>query len=221
MTWAGPGVALGGVPTPPAPVGRPRRRLVVVALAALLVGACGGGSGSALPAATIGGGASTAAYVDRLDAIETAVRLWASASTIGEAQQGAETAANLVVGPGGPGYGDRDRDGAVGGATGAGLLPSLDGTPVGLAAPLSAVGCVERDVLGGDWTDPRASWAVMAEAIGAWRRDRNTMPSLASHPMRVVGWATFTLASDSLEEAREYAGHAELHVTVARHALSC
>lgn len=41
----------------------------------------------------------------------------------------AETAANLVVGPNGPGYGDRDGDGEVGGSTSRGVLPGIDGSP--------------------------------------------------------------------------------------------
>jgi hypothetical protein len=61
----------------------------------------------------------------------------------------------------------------------------------------------------------------MLTAIEEWRPDRNTMPSLPSHPMRIVGWATFTLASTSLDDAHEYAGHAQLHVNVSLAALDC
>jgi hypothetical protein len=61
----------------------------------------------------------------------------------------------------------------------------------------------------------------MLTAIDAWRPDNNTMPTLPSHPMRVVGWATFALDSDSLDEAHEYAGHAKLHVDISVRALSC
>ena len=60
----------------------------------------------------------------------------------------------------------------------------------------------------------------------AWRPDDNTMPALASHPMRVVGWSTFTLATDpnapeALDLADEYASHAALHVAVSADALAC
>ena len=61
----------------------------------------------------------------------------------------------------------------------------------------------------------------MLTAIDDWRPDDNTMPSLPSHPMRVVGWASFTLATDDLDDAHEYAGHAQLHVDVARDSLTC
>lgn len=39
--------------------------------------------------------------------------------------------------------------------------------------------------------------------------------------MRIVGWATFTLASDDLDDAHEYAGHAQLPVDVSQRALGC
>ena len=61
----------------------------------------------------------------------------------------------------------------------------------------------------------------MAIAIEEWSPTNNTMPSLASHPMRIVGWATFTMATDSLDLAHEYAGHARLHVDISRKTLDC
>ena len=137
------------------------------------------------------------------------------------AQEAAETAANLIVGPNGPGHGDRDGDGVVSGSTDAGVLPGLDGTPAGLALPLAANSCVEADVLGGSWDNPEARWGEMLDAIDAWRPGNNTMPTLASHPMRVVGWSTFTLETDSLDAAHEYAGHARLHVEISERALDC
>jgi hypothetical protein len=47
------------------------------------------------------------------------------------------------------------------------------------------------------------------------------MPTLPCHPMLIVGWVTFTLETDSLDEAHEYAGHAKLHVDNSLHALDC
>lgn len=163
----------------------------------------------------------TAAVAERLDAIDSAVTAWRNAETVERAHAFAEVAANLVVGPDGPGYGDRDGDGAIGGAVDVGLLPGFDGSPPGLAQALAGTDCVVRDVLGGSWDDPRSRWRTMTDAIDAWRPDDNTMPTLPSHPMRIVGWATFTLASDSLDEARTYAGHAAIHVRVSRDALEC
>lgn len=157
----------------------------------------------------------------RIDAIDTAVKVWRAASSVEEAQAAAETAANLIVGPNGPGYGDRDADGVVGGGSVTGLLPGLDGTPTGVAIAVGANECVVRDILGGGWTDPGGRWDEMETAIDRWRRDRNTMPSLASHPMRVVGWASFSMESDSLIEIRGYAGHADIHVRISLSALDC
>ncbi len=168
-----------------------------------------------------GSDAATAAFAERMDSIDRAVAAWRSAESLEAAQAAAEEAANLVVGPNGPGYGDRNGDGVVGGDETTGLLPGLDGTPSGLANPLAANECIARDVLGSAWTEPGTDWGAMLSAIAKWRRDNNTMPTLASHPMRIVGWATFTLGSDSLDEAREYGGHAKLHVDVAVRALDC
>jgi hypothetical protein len=157
----------------------------------------------------------------RIGLIDEAVTDWRNATSIEDAHIAAETAANLVVGPGGPDYGDRNDDGVGGGTSTVGVLPGLDGTPTGLAIPLMENPCVERDVLGGTWTDPGAEWGGMQKAIDEWRPEKNTMPTLASHPMRIVGWATFTLGSDSLEEAHEYAGHAKLHVDISLSAVDC
>ena len=166
------------------------------------------------------------AVAQRIAALDGAVDRWRSATSIVEATVAAETAANLVVGPSGPGYGDRNGDGNVDGATDTGLLPGLDGAPDGLANSIADNTCVERDVLGGLWDDPDARWGEMTAAIEAWRPDGNTMPTLASHPMRVVGWSTFTLetdpaSQDALDLAHEYAGHAALHVAISADALRC
>lgn len=179
---------------------------------ALLLAACG--SGDADPAATD-------AVRDRLDEIAEQVAVWHTTDDPAEALAAAEAAANLVVGPNGPGYGDRDGDGAIAGATEVGLLSGVDGTPAGIASPLADQSCVARDVVAGTVDDPATAWAEMEAAIDAWRPTDNTMPTLASHPMRIVGWATFTLASGSLDDAHEYAGHAQLHVDVSLRALDC
>jgi hypothetical protein len=62
-------------------------------------------------------------------------------------------------------------------------------------------------------------WATAQDVYDAWTPTDNTMPTLPSHPQRVVGWATLTLATDSLDVAHEYAGHAQLHVDASRSAL--
>ena len=161
-----------------------------------------------------------AAVGERLEQIASEVDAWARSSTLEQARAHAEAAANLIVGRDGFGYGDRDGNGEISGAVEEGLLPGLSGHPAGLV--LDAMGnaeCVNRDVLGGDWDDPVQRWAVLAEAIDAWTPVNNTFPSLPSHPMRVVGWAELT-RSGTFEEAIEYAGHAHLHVSVTRAALS-
>ena len=197
--------------------------LSYVVAASLLVASCAGtspsGDGDATAIEPTTG--DVAAVSERVDAIGDAVSIWRDAESISVAHAAAETALNLVVGPNGPGYGDPDGDGVENGATAEGLLPGLDGTPAGLAIALSANDCVVQDVLGGSWADPPMRWSEMLDAIDDWRPNNNTMPTLASHPMRVVGWATFTLNSDSLEAAHEYAGHANLHVNISRRALEC
>lgn len=154
----------------------------------------------------------------RLDAIDEAVAGWRAADDLTTAQRNAEAARNLIVGPDGPGYGDADGDGTVSGAGDIGLLPGLDGEP-GLADP-PLNDCVERDVLGGDWSDPQARWDEIDVVLAEWAPGNNTMPRLASHPQRVVGWATLTLDTDSPEDAREYAGHAKLHADITRSAYA-
>ena len=164
---------------------------------------------------------ATSAFSERLDDIGDAVETWRNATSLAVAHAAAERALNLIVGPNGPGYGDNDGGASVSGEPLVGLLPGADGAPAGLSIPLAGNDCVVRDVLGGSWADPGMRWDEMLSAIDDWRRDNNTMPTLASHPMRVVGWATFTLNSDSLDEAHEYAGHADLHVNISRRALDC
>lgn len=190
--------------------------VVLVLVLVLVLGACGDDD-----AAADTDGVAEFTFREQVVELDDAVRTWSDTDTIEAAHAAAEAAANLVVGEGGPGYGDRDGDGTVNGASPFGLLPGLDGTPSGLAEPLADNDCVAADVLGGTWHDPADRWATMLDAIDAWRPDGNTMPGLPSHPMRVVGWATFTLASDSLDEAREFAGHAQLHVDVTLDALDC
>lgn len=162
--------------------------------------------------------------VARLDLIDAAVADWADAETLADAKAAAETARNLVVGPDNPLFGDADGDGVIGGEAGEGiaidigLLPGLGGEPaLAQAEPVNA--CVEADVLGGPWDDSAARWATAQDVYDRWTPADNTMPELASHPQRIVGWATLTLAlddadPDALATAHEYAGHAQLHVDV-------
>lgn len=173
-----------------------------------------GASPSAIPA----GAPAFSVLEDRMAAIDEAVSRWEVAPDLAAAMAAAEEARNLVVGPGGPGYGDADGDGIASGATTAGLLPGLDGRP-GLATEADGA-CVERDVLGGSWSDPAVRWAILAEAIDAWTPSNNTFPSLPSHPQRVVGWASLALGADDLETALEYAGHARLHVDISMAAVT-
>jgi len=189
-------------------------RVVATFLVALLLAACGGASDG--PTET-----GTASDVQtRIDEISGYVTTWRSAGDLATVTMAAEAAANLVVGPDGPGYGDRNGDGEVSGANDTGLLPGLDGTPVGLVrGALGDAECVLRDVLGGSWDDPGNRWMEMTAAITEWTPRNNTFPSLASHPMRIVGWATLSQTAD-LERAHEYAGHAALHVSVSSQALA-
>lgn len=155
---------------------------------------------------------------ERLDQIAAEVSAWRGATSLEEARRHAEAARNLIVGPTGPGYGDADGDGKVSGANDIGLLPGARGDAA-LAIP-AANSCVARDLLGGGWDNPKRRWAILEEKIAAWRPDRNSFPTLPSHAQRIVGWATLTLASSELKTAREYAGHADIHVDVSRTALT-
>jgi hypothetical protein len=199
---------------------------------ALMLSACGGGADAGEsradnPSTETASPADAAALTERVDAIQAAVTRWRSTTTLADAQAGAEAALNLVVGPQGPGYGDADGDGSNQGENEQGLLPGLAGEGrlgAGLAQAAAVAECAEADVLGGSWSDPAARWATAHDVYDAWTPSNNTMPELPSHPQRVVGWATLTLAlngasEDMLDAAREYAGHAQLHVDVTRTAL--
>lgn len=160
---------------------------------------------------------------ERIDVVASHVSRWADADTLAEAKAAAEAAANHIVGPRGPGFGDRDGDGEIRGPTDAGVLPGLDGEPPGfalVAAEAGAPECVTRDILGGSWVDPVARWAELREAVAAWRPDHNTFPSLASHAQRIVGRALLTLAGDDLGEAHTFAGHAGIHIRVSAAAIT-
>ncbi len=193
-----------------------RERLVVGLLAAVVVGACGGATSEA-------GTEAVDRLSERLVVVAAHVEEWRAADTLSAAQRAAEAAANHIVGPNGPGFGDRDGDGEVRGPSDAGVLPGSDGSPPGFALGAVAAGapdCVVRVVLGGDWSDPVARWAEMESAIARWSPDGNTFPALPSHAQRVVGWASLTLATDSLELARTYAGHAQIHVNLSQRAVN-
>lgn len=186
--------------------------VLVVALALVAAGCASGGGADA---------GSTPIPVDvesRLDGLDEAVAGWRTAQDLADAHRNAEAARNLIVGPDGPFYGDADGDGAIEGASDIGLLPGLGGEP-GLAQP-PVNPCVERDVLGGAWDDPEGRWDEFSATLAEWAPGNNTMPRLPSHPQRVVGWATLTLGSHSLDDAREYAGHAQLHVDITRSAYA-
>lgn len=158
-----------------------------------------------------------AALAARLVAIDGAVKRWRTAPDLRTAHASAEEARNLVVGPSGPYYGDADQDGAISGASNIGLLPGLTGQAALTQSGQGA--CIDRDILGGGWEKPAQRWSILAAAIKAWSPSNNTFPTLPSHPQRIVGWATLTLSSKRLATAREYGGHAQLHIDVARDAL--
>ncbi len=218
-------------------IGRRSSRLAASALVSILVLAgCSSASDSPAPSdagadpeATVGSTDDTSEAVDesaagsgeRLSLIAAAVDRWETAGTVAAAHAAAEEARNLITGPGTLDSGDLDGDGEVVGLLDPGFLPSETGTP-GLASALAGCEAVDQDVLGGSWDDPAERWLILQQAIDDWSEANNTFPSLPSHPQRIVGWATLTLASDDLELAHEYAGHAQLHVRVAGDALdSC
>ena len=153
----------------------------------------------------------------RIDDIDAAIATWRGARTLAVAKAGAEKARNLITGYFGPGYGDLDGDGVIAGQVDVGLLPGLAGQ-AGLVSN-GPNDCMKKDVLGGDFSNAKARWAMMGRAIENWRLHNNTFPSLPSHPQRIVGWATLTLASKELDQAKEYASHAQLHADITRAAV--
>jgi len=174
---------------------------------------------TAAPADSSATARSLAAPVpQRLQDLQAAVDGWQRADDLAAAKAAAETARNLITGPDVNGYGDLDGDGRTGGARATGLLPGEQGQPGLITSPAPA--CVERDVLGGSWADAAGRWQEVRTRVAAWSQTNNTFPALPSHPQRVVGWASLTLAAPTLELAREYAGHAQLHVGITRAALN-
>ena len=186
----------------------------------IVLGACSG------PTAIPADRASVPAVdllMERIDVVAAHIEEWAAAATLADAKAAAEAAANHVVGPNGPGFGDRDGDGRLRGPSDQGILPGIGGQPPGFAlAAVEAGGpdCIRRDILGGSWADPAARWAELDTAVAEWSPGHNTMPTLASHPQRIVGWALLTLTADDLDEARTFAQHARIHVQVARAAVT-
>ncbi len=199
----------------------------LVLITALSIGACGTNE------STTEGGSLTAvgqsARVDlakdsaaepghRLALIENAIGRWRRAANLTEVRSAAEEARNLVVGEAGPYYGDADRDGVIRGASKSGLIPGLRGEDA-VAQPGNG-DCVVRDILGGSWNEPSERWSVLDAAIKSWTPSRNTFPALPSHPQRIVGWATLALSTNGLEPAKEYGGHAQLHIDVSSKAFT-
>lgn len=207
---------------------RSRRPQCLVACALLCVGlalgasSCGsngdpaGASRDKPATAAEGAERERMAAVRRSGAIEAAVAQWGRATSLGRAKAAAEEARNLITGPRVQGASDADGDGRVKRVR-AGLLPGEDGSP-GLATPVRGA-CVSRDVLGGSWERPRERWAELLRLIRDWSPSNNRFPELASHAQRTVGWATLTLGAGSIEEAREYAGHASGHAAIVTQAL--
>lgn len=197
------------------------RNSVVSVSFTLLLTACGGGD----PGATTGpeespAQSSSSAGAARIEAMQTQLDTWAGTGDLATAQEAAEGVMNLIVGEDGPYYGDATANGVVTGGTGAGLLPGLEGE-TGLAEADLDNECVGADVLGGSWTDPGSRWDILDTAIAEWMPSNNTFPALPSHPQRIVGWVQLTLGAATIEEATEYAGHAQIHVDVSRDAYGC
>lgn len=160
---------------------------------------------------------------ERVEVVAGHVADWSEAADLAAARSAAEAAANIIAGPEGPGSGDRDGDGETRGPSDAGILPGADGTPEGFALEAVAAGapeCVTADVLGGSWDDPSAKWGELDDVLSRWTESNNTMPELASHAQRVIGWARLTMDTDDVAEARTFAGHAGIHVRVMRDALA-
>lgn len=198
---------------------RPTRRLAATATAILLLMLVGCGSTDADESASPVTPAALTLAQDRVDDIGAAVARWEDATTLPEAKAAAEEARSLISGADTFGAGDLDDDGSTEGTADVGLLPSDTGEP-GLATSLADCPPIERDILGGPWTDAGDRWATLETAIDEWTSSNNTFPSLPSHPQRIIGWATLTQQTTDVATAHEYSGHARLHVTVTQDALT-
>ena len=159
--------------------------------------------------------AALAAVKQRLTEIDDALVAWSSAHDLTAVRRSAETVRSLVAGDAFPGPGPDDADAR--GAHGVGLLPGPGGEP-GLVTAVAGT-CLEAQVLGGPWGDPEARWDELRAAVADWAPDNNTFPALASHPQRVVGWASLALVAPELADAVGYADHARLHLGVTRAAV--
>ncbi len=155
-----------------------------------------------------------APVLERVEQVQQQVDLWRDASTLDGAQAAAAQARLLITGPDVAGLAS---PAGIRADVDEGLLPDDSDGP-GLAS--SVADCAGPDLLGGSWDDQAQRWTILRTAIDEWGPDNNTFPSLPSHPQRVVGWATLTLGTTSLDRAHEYSGHAQLHVDAARDALA-
>ena len=62
--------------------------------------------------------------------------------------------------------------------------------------------------------------ALKTSPPGSIAPTNNTFPVLPSHPQRIVGWASLTLAATELASALEYGGHGHLHIQISMRAVS-
>jgi hypothetical protein len=200
-------------------------RAGVLAGSALAVAACGDSDPAAdepLDSTAVTAPAPQVIALDeRLEDLAESVSVWSGASSAADAHAAAESAANLIVGPFGPGFGDRDGDGTTLGARKSGLLPGLEGRPRGVAMAARAAGasrCVTAEVLGGDWSDPGLRWQKLARAIDGWTSTDDTLADLPSLAQRVVGLATLALGSDDVEVTQRHGAAAVMYVEAMRDA---
>ena len=100
------------------------------------------------------------------------------------------------------------------------ILPGdSDGPPTGALVDVVKAGRsdgreLDEVALGGlaSWADPRVRWAEWRQVLSEWRPVRNTMPRLASHLLRALGWAQLVMDAGDLRTARELASvHGQLH----------
>ena len=100
------------------------------------------------------------------------------------------------------------------------ILPGdSDGPPTGALVDVVKAGRsdareLDEVALGGlpSWADPRVRWAEWRQVLSEWHPVRNTMPRLASHLLRALGWAQLVMDAGDLRAARELASvHGQVH----------
>lgn len=188
--------------------------------------------------------AALSALRQKLRDVDAALRRVATASSLAEAKAAAEAVLNTSVGPAGRHFGDADHDGEMARVDPMGILPGegdlLDrgyalaasdassaladapGADKRVAAMAGQVRSeIEQAVLGSTraWEDPWRRYDEIDGAVDGYRPNHNTIGLIDGHMLRAVAWALLVLRSQTLAEAKEFAGHGQIHTALSLEAV--